>query len=465
MPLSKRSVLIVDDDEGMRETLVAILDGEYRTVAVPSAEDGVLVLQHDSIDLVIADVRLPGMSGLDLLRHVKEQLPLVEVLVISSVNEVETAVQAMKQGAYHYVTKNFEYDALRSVVRNAAEKQDLNRRVMALSAQVADESEREVVVGPSPVMRAVMAAATKVARVPATVLVSGESGTGKELVARWIHRHSPQSDGPFIAVNLAAIPNDLVESTLFGHEKGAFTGASRQQLGKFELAAGGTLFLDEIGDLRLELQVKLLRAIQEGEVERLGGTRPVRTDFRLICATNLDLERAVREGRFREDLYYRINVVPVEVPALKQRVEDIPALVRHFLERYSKRFRKPLPTMSGEAMALLQRYSWPGNVRELQNVIERLVAMHEDATIEEDDLPYEIHVASPEAGNSLLETAVSTFERNFILRALEQADGNVTATARALGVPLSTLKHRISRLEAGGRARRIRQSPSSRLEA
>jgi two-component system NtrC family response regulator len=434
-------------------------------VAVPSAEDGVLVLQHDTIDLVIADVRLPGMSGLDLLRHVKEQLPLVEVLVISSVNEVETAVQAMKQGAYHYVTKNFEYDALRSVVRNAAEKQDLNRRVMALSAQVADESEREVVVGPSPVMRAVMAAATKVARVPATVLVSGESGTGKELVARWIHRHSPQSDGPFIAVNLAAIPNDLVESTLFGHEKGAFTGASRQQLGKFELAAGGTLFLDEIGDLRLELQVKLLRAIQEGEVERLGGTRPVRTDFRLICATNLDLERAVREGRFREDLYYRINVVPVEVPALRQRVEDIPALVRHFLERYSKRFRKPLPTMSGEAMALLQRYSWPGNVRELQNVIERLVAMHEDAIIEEDDLPYEIHVASPEARNSLLETAVSTFERNFILRALEQADGNVTATARALGVPLSTLKHRISRLEAGGRARRIRQSPPSRLEA
>ena len=465
MALSKRSVLIVDDDEGMRETLVAILDGEYRTVAVASGEEGVLALQHDSVDLVIADVRLPGMSGLDLLRFVKEQLPLVEVLVISAVNEVETAVQAMKQGAYHYVTKNFEYDALRSVVRNAAEKQDLNRRVMALSAQVADETEREVVVGPSPVMRAVMSAATKVARVPATVLVSGESGTGKELVARWIHRHSPQSDGPFIAVNLAAIPNDLVESTLFGHEKGAFTGATRQQLGKFELAAGGTLFLDEIGDLRLELQVKLLRAIQEGEIERLGGTRPVRTDFRLVCATNQDLDRAVREGRFREDLYYRINVVPVEVPALKHRIEDLPSLVRHFLERYSKRFRKPRPVMSDEAMALLQRYSWPGNVRELQNVIERLVAMHENAVIEEDDLPHEIHVATPEAGSSLLETAVSTFERNFILRALEQSDGNVTATARALGVPLSTLKHRISRLEAGGLARRIRQSPSSRLEA
>ncbi len=467
MPLSRKAVLIVDDDEGMRETLVAILEGEYRTVAVASAEEGLDVLQHDAVDLLIADVRLPGMSGLDLLRLVKEQQPLVEVLVISAVNEVETAVQAMKLGAYHYITKNFEYDALRALLRNAAEKQDLNRRVMALSAQVADQTEREVVVGPSPAMRALMAAAIKVARVPATVLVLGESGTGKELVARWIHRHSPQSEGPFIGVNLAAIPSELVESTLFGHERGAFTGAARQQLGKFELAAGGTLFLDEIGDLRLDLQAKLLRALQEGEIERLGGTRPVRTDFRLICATNQDLDRAVREGRFREDLYYRINVVPVEVPALRQHVEDVPALVQHFLERYSRRFRKPLPAISDEAMAMLQRYGWPGNIRELQNLIERLVVMHEKGTIEEEDLPYEIVAASPDAGGaSLLEAAVSTFERNFILHALEQADGNVTATARALGVPLSTLKHRISRLEVRDLARRLKQTPApTRLEA
>ena len=350
MPPSRKTVLIVDDDEGMREMLVAILAGEYRTLALGSAELAVDTMRREAVDIVLADVRLPGMSGLDLLRIVKEQQPLVEVLVISAVNEVETAVQAMKQGAYHYVTKDFEYDSLRSVVRNAAEKQDLNRRVLALSAQVDEQGDREVVVGPSAAMRDTMSAAAKVARVPATVLVLGESGTGKELVARWIHNHSAQADGPFIAVNLAAIPADLVESTLFGHERGSFTGAARQQLGKFELATGGTLFLDEIGDLRLDLQSKLLRAIQEGEVERLGGSRPVKTDFRLICATNQDLERAVRDGRFRDDLYYRINVVPMEVPPLRARLDDVPVLVQHFLERFSRRFRKPLPAVSAGAM-------------------------------------------------------------------------------------------------------------------
>ena len=465
MTLPRKTVLIVDDDEGMRETLVAILRGEYRTLAVGSGEHAIETLQHDAVDIVLGDVRLPGMSGLDLLRAVKEQQPLIEVIVISAVTEVETAVQAMKHGAYHYVTKDFEYDALRAVVRNAAEKQDLNRRVLTLSAQVDEQGEREVVVGPSAAMRNTMAAAAKVAKVPATVLILGESGTGKELVARWIHNHSPQADGPFIAVNLAAIPADLVESTLFGHERGAFTGATRQQLGKFELAAGGTLFLDEIGDLRSDLQAKLLRAIQEGEVERLGGSRPVRTEFRLICATNQDLERAVREGRFRDDLYYRINVVPLEVPPLRERLDDVPILARFFLERYSRRFRKPLPTIGESAMAVLQRHAWPGNVRELQNLIERLVAMHEGTVVEEDDLPYDYHLLMPQpVGGSVLDAAVSTFERNFILRALEKSEGNVTATARALGVPLSTLKHRMNRLEVRDLARRLRHSPN-RLEA
>jgi DNA-binding NtrC family response regulator len=385
--------------------------------------------------------------------------------VISAVNEVETAVQAMKQGAYHYVTKDFDYDSLRSVVHNAAEKQDLNRRVLALSAQVDEQGEREVIVGPGAAMRDTMSAAAKVARVPATVLVLGESGTGKELVARWIHNHSAQADGPFIAVNLAAIPADLVESTLFGHERGSFTGAARQQLGKFELAAGGTLFLDEIGDLRLDLQSKLLRAIQEGEVERLGGSRPIKTDFRLICATNQDLDRAVRDGRFRDDLYYRINVVPLEVPPLRARRDDVPVLVQHFLERFSRRFRKPLPTISGAAMAVLQHHPWPGNVRELQNLVERLVAMHESVVIEEEDLPYDYHVSAPNRpGGSVLDAAVTTFERNFILRALERSDGNVTATARALGIPLSTLKHRMNRLDVRDLARRLRP-PANRLEA
>ncbi|MCU0255120.1 MAG: sigma-54 dependent transcriptional regulator [Vicinamibacterales bacterium] len=464
MPGAQKTVLIVDDDEGMRDTLAAILRGDYRVFSVGSAEAALDLLPHERVELVIADVRLPGIDGLELLRIVKEQQPLVEVIVISAVSEVETAVQAMKQGAYHYITKDFEYDALRSLVANAAERQDLNRRVLALSAQVDEQTDRELVTGTSPAMQGVVSAVSKVARVPATVLILGESGTGKEMVARWIHRQSAHADGPFLAVNLAAIPSELVESTLFGHEKGAFTGATRQQLGKFELAAGGTLFLDEIGDLRLELQAKLLRAIQEGEIERVGGHRGVRTDFRLICATNQDLERAVREGRFRDDLYYRINVVPIEIPPLRERPEDIPPLLDHFLQRFAVRYRKRQPSLSDSALTALQQYRWPGNVRELQNVIERLVAMHEGPTIEEDDLPLEYRGAGAARGASTLEQAVTGFERAFILRALEQAEGNVSATARALGVPLSTLKHRMARLEVREVARKLRPpTPPTRM--
>ena len=328
MSTSPKTLLVVDDDEGMRDTLAAILKRDYTVLVESSAESALEVLTRTRIDLMLLDVRLPGMSGLDLLKILKETQPLIEVIVISAVSEVETAVAAMKQGAYHYITKDFEYDALRSLVRNASEKQDLNRRVLALSAEVAEQSDREFVVGRSGSMRDVMALAGKIAKVSATVLVLGESGTGKELLARWLHRHSERADGPFIPVNLGAIPAELVESTLFGHERGAFTGAVKQQLGKFELAAGGTLFLDEVGDLRLDLQVKLLRAIQEGEIERLGGSRTIKTDFRLICATNQDLERSVREGRFRDDLYYRINVVPIVLPALRTRSDEasVPAV-------------------------------------------------------------------------------------------------------------------------------------------
>jgi DNA-binding NtrC family response regulator len=463
MAVSAKTVLVVDDDEGMRETITAILKGDYRVFAVGTAEAGLALVGRERVDLVIADVRLPGMNGLELLAAVKEQQPLTEVIVISAISEVETAVQAMKQGAYHYITKDFEYDALRSLVANAAEKQDLNRRVLALSAQVAEQSERDLVIGQSEGMRRVIAAATKVARVPATVLVLGESGTGKEMVARWIHRHSARAEGPFLAVNLAAIPAELVESTLFGHEKGAFTGAIRQQLGKFELAAGGTLFLDEIGDLRPDLQAKLLRALQEGEIERVGGHRPVRTEFRLICATNQDLDRAVREARFREDLFYRINVVPIEVPPLRDRPEDIGPLLEYFLQRYCARYRKPKPELTEESLFVLEHYRWPGNVRELQNVVERLVAMHEGPRIEEDDLPFEYRGAvPPRPSGGSLEQAVSAFERSFILRALEQSDGNVTATARVLGVPLSTLKHRMSRLDVREVARRLRPASPPR---
>ena len=269
-----------------------------------------------------------------MLRIVKENYSLIECIMISAINEVETAVQAMKHGAYHYITKDFDYDELRSLVRNACERQDLNRQVITLSAQVAEQSEREFLIGPSKQIRDIVDLVQRVAKLSATVLILGESGTGKELLARLLHRESGRGDAPFIAVNMSAIPHELVESTLFGHERGAFTGAHKQQLGKFELAAGGTLFLDEIGDLRFDLQAKLLRAIQEGEIERVGGTKPIKTDFRLIAATNVDLEKAVKEGRFREDLYYRINVIPIRMPPLRDRIEDLPELARLFLDRY-----------------------------------------------------------------------------------------------------------------------------------
>jgi DNA-binding NtrC family response regulator len=452
MAAKLKTLLIVDDDEGMRDTLTAILRRDYQVVTAPSGEAGLEVLARAHVDLMLLDVRLPKMNGLEVLKHVKEQHSAVEAIVISAVSEVETAVQAIKQGAYHFITKDFEYDALRSLVRNASEKQDLSRQVATLAAQVAEaQGPSEFIQGPSPVMRQVMDLVRKVAKLSATVLVHGESGTGKEMLARLLHRESNRSTGAFIAVNLAALPSELVESTLFGHERGAFTGATKQQLGKFEMAAGGTLFLDEIGDLRLDLQAKLLRAIQEGEIERVGGVKPIKADFRLIVATNVDLERAVRDGRFREDLYYRINVIPIRMPPLRERLEDLPMLVDVFLKRYSTRFHKSVTGISDDALSIFKRYWWPGNVRELQNLIERLVAVDDRGYIEEEDLPFEYQlanvIASQPSSEGRFVDAVNTFERMLILKALTSCDWNVTGASRYLGMPLSTLKHKMQRFE------------------
>ncbi len=460
MSAKSKTLLIVDDDEGMRDTLTAILKRDYRVLRASSGEAAVPILNREDVDLMLLDVRLPGISGFELLRIVKENYGLIEVIMISAINEVETAVQAMKHGAYHYIAKDFDYDGLRSLVRNASERQDLNRQVMTLSAQVADQTEREFVVGPSKVTRDILDLVQKVAKLSATVLILGESGTGKELLARLIHREAGDPEAPFIAVNLAAIPRELVESSLFGHERGAFTGAVRQQLGKFELASNGTLFLDEIGDLQLDLQAKLLRAIQEGEIERVGGTKPIKTEFRLIAATNVDLDKAVKEGRFREDLYYRINVIPIKLPPLRERIDDLPALARFFLRRYTAKFRKNIQGISDSTLKLLSKYWWPGNIRELENLVERLVAMGDKEWITEEDLPFEFHFAQIDAGapssGSLLQEATNTFERNFILRALERSHWNVTATARYLGIPLSTLKFKMDRLEIREIAKRLR---------
>jgi len=460
MSQKPKTVLVVDDDEGMRETLTAILKRDYRVLRVATGEAALPILNREDIDLVLLDVRLPGISGFEVLRIIKENYSLIEVLMISAISEVETAVQAMKDGAYHYITKDFDFDQLRALVKNASDRQDLNRQVLMLSAQIADQTEREFIVGPSKMTRDIVELVQKIAKLSATVLILGESGTGKELLARLIHREAGDPQAPFIAVNLAAIPRELAESTLFGHERGAFTGAHRQQLGKFELASGGTLFLDEVGDLRLDLQAKLLRAIQEGEIERVGGTKPIATNFRLIAATNVDLEKAVKEGRFREDLFYRINVIPIKLPPLRERAEDIPQLADFFLKRYNTRFRKQIQGMTETTMTMLRRYHWPGNIRELENLIERLVAVSDKDFLSEEDLPLDFHFAQMEPqirrSDSLFEDASNAFERNFILRALEKNGWNVTGTAEYLGIPLSTLKYKMDKLDVREIARRLR---------
>ncbi len=456
----RKTVLIVDDDEGMREMLNSMLRRDYRVLRAATGEAGLLIMEKEDVELMLLDVNLPGIGGFDVLKIVKENYPYVEVIVISVVKELEAAIEAMRHGAYHYISKDFDLEGVRALVANASERQDLSRHVMQLRAEVAERVDREFVVGPSRGTREIIELVQKVARLSATVLILGESGTGKELLARLIHRESGAADSPFVAVNLAAIPRELVESTLFGHEKGAFTGAIRQQLGKFELASGGTLFLDEIGDLRYDLQAKLLRAIQESEIERVGGTHPIKTDFRLIAATNRDLEKAVKEGAFREDLFYRLNVIPLKMPALRDRIDDLPELAKFFLRRYNVKFRKNVQGIADSTVKILGAYWWPGNIRELENLIERLVAVSDKNWITDEDLPYEFHVAQLDAdapgAENLLDRAVSTFERNFIIRALEKGGWNVTATSKALGIPLSTLKFKMDRLEIRELARKIR---------
>jgi len=457
----RKTLLVVDSDEEMRETLTANLRRDYRVLRAATGEAALQIMQKEDVDLMLLEVHLRGINGFEVLKITRENYPFIEVIVISKMKELDTAIEAMRHGAYHYISKDFDPESIRTLFANAAERQDLNRDVTRLKEEVAEQNDREFIVGPSRSTRQVVELVQKVAKISATILVLGESGTGKELLARLIHRESGRPSAPFVAVNLAAIPKELVESALFGHEKGAFTGAIRQQLGKFELAAGGTLFLDEIGDLKYELQAKLLRAIQEEEIERVGGTHPIKTDLRLIAATNIDLEKAVKDGRFREDLYYRLNVIPIRMPALRDRLEDLPELARFFLRRYNVKFRKNVQGIAESTLDILSSYWWPGNIRELENLIERLVAVSDKDWLTDEDLPYELHVAKLDSQDqasteNLLDRALSTFERNFIVRALEKSSWNVTATSRALGIPLSTLKFKMDKLEIRQLARRIR---------
>src|SRR5262245_34445314 len=361
-------VLVVDDDEGLRESCRLILEEDYEVLDAPNGAEGLEVLRGSEVDVVLLDVRLPGMDGLEVLQKIKSLDEQIEVILVTAVKTVRTAVTAMKLGAFDYLTKPFEEEEVLAVVRRALERRALQRELAFLRSELARRDNGGDIVGESAEMRRLFHVIAQVARTSATVLITGESGTGKELVARAIHSQSPRREKPFVPVNPAAISETLIESELFGHERGAFTGAYQKKLGRFELAQGGTLFLDEIATLKAEMQAKLLRVLQEREIERVGGTRRIGVDVRIIAATNVDLKRAVATQAFREDLYYRLNVVPIALPPLRSRRDDIALLAEHFIRKYNQRFGKHISGISDDARAALEDYHWPGNVRELQNI-------------------------------------------------------------------------------------------------
>ena len=446
------TILIVDDDEGIRDTLEAILRDRYSVIKVEDGENALKVVADKEVKVILLDIRLPGINGLEVLETVKGRYEDIEVIMITVVREIDTAVKAMKLGAYDYITKEFNYDEVVNLVDRAIEKQTLDKRLLYLHSEMEQFIEYDFIVGKSQEMREAYDVIQRVAKLPATVLITGETGTGKELIARIIHKESHLSENPFVTVNVGSIPQELIESTLFGHEKGAFTGAYRQHIGKFELAHKGTLFLDEIGDLKYELQAKLLRAIQEGQIERVGSTKSINIDVRLIAATSMNLGEAVKKQDFREDLYYRINVIPIKLPPLRGRFVDIRQLAELFIHRYNKRFRKRVRGITQGAIDILCGCHWPGNIRELENLMERLVALSQDDMVSEEDIPVEyylsgIELLKPKAPREdILTKACETFERNFILRALERAKWSRKQAAKDLGIPLSTLKYKLTKL-------------------
>jgi len=437
-------VLIVDDEPNMRRVLAALLEREPCDVL--QAGDGVEALQvldDNVVHVIVADLRMPNMDGMELLKKVIARDPNLPFVVLTAHGTVDTAVEAMKLGAFDFITKPFEKDELLAIVRKAL------RSVRLDAAAPPGESRRYRIIGESEPMRQVYAILDKVAATPTTVLITGESGTGKELVARALHARSRLATRPYIRVNCAAIPRELIESEFFGYEKGAFTGAVTSKPGRFELADGGTLFLDEIGEIPLEMQVKLLRAIQEHEFERVGGLRTLRVNVRLIAATNKDLARCVAEGTFREDLFYRLNVVSIRLPPLRERVEDIPPLCAHFIERFNERLGRRIEGFEPEAMAALRRHHWPGNVRELENLVERCVLFSEGPRIGLADLPEAVRGAAgsssaapddPLALKSQVKAAAERVERDLIDRALRLTDHNVTRAAKLLRISRKSLQ-------------------------
>ena len=440
-------VLVVDDDAGLRESFRLILDDDHEVLEAADAAQALETVRTTQVDLVLLDLRLPDLDGIAVLEQIKTLDEHVEVILVTAVQTVRTAVAAMKLGAFDYLTKPFEEDELLSLVRRALERRSLQREVVYLRSELERRHASELV-GRHPEMQRLYRLIAQVARTSTTVLITGESGTGKELIARAIHRQGPRRDKPFVAVNPAAIAETLIESELFGHERGAFTGAYQRKLGKFELAQGGTLFLDEIALLKPELQAKLLRVLQEREIERVGSGQMIKIDVRIIAATNADVAAAVASGTFREDLYYRLNVVHLMVPPLRERIDDIEVLVDHFIRRYNHEFGKRIQGLTPEAIVALRAYRWPGNVRELQNVVERSVVLVDGPLIGMEDLPLELSLVTPgtmETDVLPLNEASDRFERQIVRRALDRVNGNVSEAARMLGLHRNSLKAKLDR--------------------
>ncbi len=439
-------VLVVDDDRAVREALSRTL--EKIGYAVEVAEDGQTGLdrlRQGGVHILLADLKMPKLSGQELLKAAKAIAQDVEVIVITGHGTVEDAVEAMKEGAYDFITKPFKRVQLEKTLRKAAEKQALVLQNRALQQRLDELQGAGQIIGGSPTMLRTLDLVNQVAASAATVLIQGESGTGKELIANAIHQGSPRHDRAFIKVNCAALPETLLESELFGYERGAFTGAVARKDGRFELADGGTLFMDEIGDLSPATQAKLLRVLQEGEFERLGGTRTLKADVRLVAATNADLVTRVREKRFREDLFYRLNVITIQIPPLRERREDIPLLAQHFLRRFAAKNAKQLTGFTDEAMDLLQTYAWPGNVRELENVIERAVVLTRSSMVSPADFP-ETLVGSDQAARHLvisIGTPLEEVEDRLIEETLRYTKGDKTLAAKLLGIATRTIYRRM----------------------
>jgi DNA-binding NtrC family response regulator len=444
------NILIVEDEAKLKRLLELNLgDGGFTTHSAGDAEEGLKILGRESIDLILTDFKLPGMNGLEFLKAIRRVKAEVPVILMTAYGSVEAAVEAMRSGASNYVLKPFSLEEIKRVVRKELEVRQLVAENRILREELGKRYEYPNIVAKSGRMQEVLAAVERVAPTNSTVLIGGESGVGKELIARAIHQHSTRSAGPFIKINCTAIPENLLESELFGYEKGAFTGASTSKPGKFELADKGTLFLDEIGDVPTATQAKLLRVLQEREFERLGGTRTIKVDVRMIAATNRDLRAALEEGTFREDLYYRLNVVPIDVPPLREHKEDIPGLVEHFLVQLNKDNGKQIRGVTPQAMQSLVNFHWPGNVRELQNIIERAVTFTRADQIEVSDIHLD---AGPAKGSSgapgFLPSGMTldNWEDEIIREALRRANGNKSHAARLLGLTRNALRYRLSKI-------------------